>query len=51
MIGEFAVLAYPAKYRGSSIMSFMVSFGGRGLRKRLGPESATKAKNILSFDP
>ena len=51
MIGGFAVIAYPAKYRVSGIMSFIVSHDGRIYETDLGPESATNAKDIRIFNP
>ncbi len=51
MIGGFAVIAYPAKYRVSGIISFMVSHDGTIYEADLGPESATNAKDIRIFNP
>jgi hypothetical protein len=51
MIGGFAVLAYPARYRNSGVMSFMVSHDGSVYDADLGPETAEEAAAIESFDP
>jgi len=51
MIGGFAVLAYPAKYGVSGIMSFMVGYDGTVYEKDLGPETGSKAQGIRIFNP
>jgi hypothetical protein len=43
MTGGFALLAYPAKYGSSGIMTFMVGQDGIVYQKDLGPETATEA--------
>lgn len=50
-IGGFAVLAFPANYGDSGIMTFMLSHSGIVYQKDLGKETATKAEQIKSFDP
>jgi hypothetical protein len=51
MIGGFAVLAWPARYGDSGVMSFMVSHDGTLYEKDLGPGSAARAKALVRFDP
>lgn len=51
MIGGFAVLAYPARYRNSGVMSFMVSHEGTVYDADLGPEFAEEAQAIDAFNP
>ena len=51
MIGGFAVLAYPAKYGSSGVMSFITNHDGVVYQKDLGPKTATVAANIKRFDP
>ncbi|MDH3579530.1 MAG: DUF2950 domain-containing protein [Hyphomicrobiales bacterium] len=51
MIGGFAVLAYPARYRNSGVMSFMVSHEGTVYDADLGPETAEEARAIDAFNP
>ena len=51
MIGGFALLAYPAQYRNSGVMSFMVSHTGIVLEKDLGPDTDEIAEKMTSFDP
>ena len=51
MIGGFAVLAYPARYGASGIMSFMVNHEGVVYEKNLGRNTAEVAAKITSFNP
>ena len=51
MIGGFAVLAYPARYGASGIMSFMVNYEGVVYEKNLGRNTAAVAAQITSFNP
>jgi hypothetical protein len=49
MIGGFAVVAWPARYGDSGVMTFMVSHDGAVYEKDLGPGSAARA--MTRFDP
>ena len=51
MIGGFAVVAYPAAYGSSGVMTFMVSHEGVVYEKDLGKNTAKTAKAMVSFDP
>jgi hypothetical protein len=51
MIGGFAVLAYPARYGASGIMSFMVNHEGVVYERNLGRRTAERAAEITSFNP
>jgi hypothetical protein len=51
MIGGFALLAFPAQYKNTGVMSFMVSNDGVVYQKDLGPDTLKVAKTIDSFDP
>jgi hypothetical protein len=51
MIGGFALLAYPAEYDASGIMSFIVSHDGVVFEKDLGPDTAGAADKMYLFDP
>jgi hypothetical protein len=51
MIGGFALLAYPATYGNSGIMSFMVNQDGVVYQKNLGPNTAALAQKINRFNP
>jgi hypothetical protein len=50
-IGGFAVVAYPARYGNSGIMSFMVNQDGKIYQGDLGPDTAAKALQMQEFDP
>ena len=50
-IGGFAVLAYPADYGDSGVMTFMVSHSGIIYQKDLGPNTKEIASKITTFDP
>lgn len=51
MIGGFAVVAYPAAYGSSGVMTFMVNHDGVVYEKDLGKNTAKKAAAITLFDP
>ena len=51
MIGGFALVAYPAKYKDSGIMTFIVNHDGIVYQKNLGPGTATIARQMTAFDP
>ena len=51
MIGGFALVAYPAKYGASGIMTFMVNHDGVVYEKDLGPKTESRAQAIKLFDP
>jgi Protein of unknown function (DUF2950) len=51
MIGGFALVAYPAEYRNSGVMTFMISHNGTVYEKDLGPDTEEIAEKITSFDP
>jgi hypothetical protein len=51
MTGGFALLAYPAKWGDSGIMTFMVNQHGIVFQKNLGPDTAHTAPAIKDFDP
>jgi Protein of unknown function (DUF2950) len=51
MTGGFAFLAYPAEYRKSGVMTFMIGQDGRVYQKDLGPDTVETAKGIKAFDP
>lgn len=47
----FALIAWPAKYGDSGVMSFMISHDGQVFQKDQGSDSAKLAKAMPSFDP
>jgi hypothetical protein len=51
MIGGFALIAYPAEYGNSGVMTFMVSHAGTVYQKDLGKRTESIAKRIYLFDP
>lgn len=51
MIGGFALLAYPAQYGNSGIMTFMVNQDGVVYQKDLGPKTERLAREIDIFAP
>jgi hypothetical protein len=51
MTGGFAVLAYPAVYRDSGIMTFMVGTDGVIYQKDLGDTSTATAQALTEYDP
>ena len=51
MIGGFALVAYPAEYGSSGIMTFLVNQQGAVYEKNLGPSSAKLAQAMKNFDP
>ena len=51
MIGGFALVAYPAQYRNSGVMTFIVSHNGKVYQKDLGPNTTSIAENMSSFNP
>jgi hypothetical protein len=50
MTGGFAFLAYPAEYRSSGVMTFIVDQDGIVYQKDLGRRTAEIAKTLTSYD-
>lgn len=50
-IAGFAVVAYPARYGNSGIMTFIVNQDGDIYQSDLGPETKAKAEALQRFDP
>lgn len=51
MIGGFALVAYPARYGSSGVMTFMVSQDGVVFQKDLGRQTRKAARALKVFDP
>jgi hypothetical protein len=51
MSGGFALLAYPAKYASSGVMTFVINQDGVVYEKDLGPETPTLAPRITEYNP
>jgi hypothetical protein len=47
----FALIAWPAKYADTGVMSFMISHDGQVFEKDLGPDSEKLAQGMTLFDP
>jgi hypothetical protein len=51
MIAGYALIAYPDKWGGSGVMTFIVNQQGRVYQKNLGPKTAEMATAIVEYDP
>ena len=51
MIAGFAMVAYPAQYGDSGVMTFIVSHNGKVFEKDLGKNSAAVGAELTAFDP
>jgi len=51
MIGGFALIAYPAHYRASGVMTFIVNHDGVVYQKNLGKTTKKAAQAVKAFDP
>jgi hypothetical protein len=51
MIGGFALIAWPAVFESSGIMTFIVGPDGDVYQKDLGPQTARAAAGMTAFDP
>jgi Protein of unknown function (DUF2950) len=51
MTRGFAILAYPAEYRKTGVMTYMLDQDAVIFQKDLGEDTASQAKGIDSFDP
>jgi hypothetical protein len=51
MIGGFAVVAYPALYGNSGVMTFIVNQDGLVYQKDLGKDTTARARALGRFDP
>jgi hypothetical protein len=51
MIGGFAVMAYPAQYGNSGVMTFIVNHEGKVFQKNLGKNTASIAAAMKEYNP
>ena len=51
MIAGFAMVAYPAQYGESGVMTFIVSHNGKIFQNDLGKNSAEIGAKLSAFDP
>jgi hypothetical protein len=51
MIGGFALVAYPAEYGNSGVMTFIVNHRGQVFQKDLGRRTQSIAEDMVAFNP
>jgi hypothetical protein len=51
LIGGFGLVAWPAEYGNSGVMTFIVNHAGVVLQKDLGPKTGRIASRMTAFDP
>ena len=51
MIGGFALIAWPAQYRDSGVMTFIVNHQGRVYQKDMGPDTAKTVRKLTAYNP
>jgi hypothetical protein len=51
MLAGFAMVAYPAEYGRSGVMTFVVSHNGKVYEKNLGKDSTAVGSRMTTFDP
>lgn len=51
MTGGFGLLAWPASYGKSGVMSFMINQDGQVYEKNLGTNTAAQAARVITFNP
>jgi hypothetical protein len=51
MIAGFAMVAYPAQYGESGVMTFIVSHSGKIFEKNLGKNTGDMGGKMTAFDP
>jgi hypothetical protein len=51
MTRGFAIVAYPAEYKASGVMTFMVGLHGTLHEKNLGEKTADAATAMTAYDP
>jgi hypothetical protein len=51
LVKGFAVIAFPADYRNSGVMTFVVNQKGKVYQKDLGPKTASIASSMTQFNP
>lgn len=51
LLGGFALIAYPAQWGNTGVMSFIVNQRGRVYQKNLGADSESLARAITAYDP
>ena len=51
MIAGFALVAWPAEWANTGVMTFIVNQQGRVFQKNLGPKTAKIARDMTAYDP
>jgi hypothetical protein len=51
MIAGFALVAFPAEYGNTGVMTFLVSHHGKVYQKDLGPRTVAIAKEMQEYNP
>lgn len=51
MIAGFALVAWPAEWNNTGVMTFIVNQQGKVFQKNLGPKTAKIAKGMTTYDP
>jgi hypothetical protein len=51
MIAGFALVAWPAEWDNTGVMTFIINHQGRVYQKNLGPKTPTIAKTMTTYDP
>ena len=51
LTGGFAIVAYPASYRSSGVMTFLINQDGLVVQKDLGPDTGKLAAAMSAYDP
>jgi hypothetical protein len=51
MVAGFALVAFPADYEASGVMTFIVNQNGKVYQKDLGPQTTDLARHMTQYDP
>jgi hypothetical protein len=51
MIAGFALIAWPAEWKNTGIMTFIVNQQGKIYQKNLGPKTAKTAAGMTRYEP
>jgi hypothetical protein len=51
MVGGFALVAYPAEWGNSGVMTFLVNQDGVVYEKNLGPRTESIARGMTTYNP
>ena len=51
MVAGYALVAWPAEYGVSGVMTFLVNQNGTVFEKDLGPKTGEKVKGMMRYNP